>query len=131
MKYFGSEKNRFQLEVAEGAAKKAGSKYTFTSARKGFKRFSTETTKELLRRQMQAEEARANALRDLRRRIFERFGSHYDEWNRAVSGMAQLDVLLAFAEYSRSEGETCIPVFDSSAKQVHIGLIYICILTGW
>lgn len=118
VKYFGSDKNRFQLEISEGAAKKAGSEYEFTTARKGFKRFHTRDTREFLRRQVQAEESCAAALRDLRRRIFAKFGEKYEAWSRAVLCMAQLDVFMSLAEYGRTEGDCCVPEFVIDSDKV-------------
>nr|CAD7440349.1 unnamed protein product [Timema bartmani] len=109
--YFGSDKKRFQLEVSDTAAKKAGSEYELLSQRKGFKRFGTQTTKDLLSRQLATEEQKKNVLKDLSRRIFEQFSSRYTDWSRAVQCLAVLDVLLTFTEYSLGERETCMPTF--------------------
>lgn len=43
--YVGTDKKRYQIEVAQGAAAKAGSEYKLEGARKGYKRFSTPETK--------------------------------------------------------------------------------------
>lgn len=43
--YFGSDKKRYQLEVTESKASRAGSMYSLEGARKGYKRFSTSETK--------------------------------------------------------------------------------------
>nr|CAD7567692.1 unnamed protein product [Timema californicum] len=109
--YFGSDKKRFQLEVSDTAAKKAGSEYELLSQRKGFKRFGTQTTKDLLSRQLATEEQKKNVLKDLSRRIFEQFSSRYTDWSRAVQCLSVLDVLLTFTEYSLGERETCMPTF--------------------
>jgi len=123
VKYFGTEKNRFQLEVAEGAAKKAGPEYEFTNTqKKGFKRFHTKKTKLFLKRQIEAEESRTAALRDLRRRIFAQFGENYDVWSQAADIMAQLDVYLSFAEYARCEADTCIPEFDTTTQKPFVAI---------
>ncbi|XP_034233656.1 DNA mismatch repair protein Msh6-like [Thrips palmi] len=115
--YFGSDKNRFQLEVPEHAAKKAGNKYELKSQKKGFKRFWTPETKDLLARMMQAEEAKTSVLKDLNRRIFAQFSSRFEIWNTAVKNLAVLDVLLSLAEYARKEeGEICVPVIAEPSK---------------
>ena len=41
----GSDKKRYQIEVPQSAASKAGPEYNLEGARKGFKRFSTSETK--------------------------------------------------------------------------------------
>jgi len=45
VQYFGSEKKRYQLEVPEGASKRAGDEYELCSQKKGYKRFVTDRTK--------------------------------------------------------------------------------------
>lgn len=113
MKYFGSDKNRFQLEIPENKAKIAKSDYEFTSSRKGFSRYHTKQTKEFLSRQMQAEETKSAVLKDLSRRIFAQFSDKYEEWNTAIQCMAMLDVLMSVAEYCRTEeGDMVLPEFE-------------------
>lgn len=108
--YVGSDKKRYQLEVPESAARKAGSDYQLESARKGFKRFSTAETKDLLARMMSAEEQKTTVLKDICRRIFAKFSSSYSEWEGAVRCVATVDVLLSFAEFARlQQGDVCLP----------------------
>lgn len=115
--YFGTDKNRFQLEVPEHAAKKAGNTYELKSQKKGFKRFWTPETKDLLARMTQAEEAKTSVLKDLNRRIFAQFSSKFEVWDGAVQSLAVLDVLMSLAEYARKEeGEICIPVITEPSK---------------
>ena len=48
IRYWGTGKNAYQLEVPERAAeKKAGSEHTLSSERKGYKRYTTPRTEEL------------------------------------------------------------------------------------
>ena len=71
--YFGSDKKRFQIEVPDNPSKKADNSYELVSQRKGFKRYWTATTKQLLHDMTVAEENREAALRDIARRIFQKF----------------------------------------------------------
>lgn len=48
LSYVGTDKKRYQLEVPQNSAAKAGSEYHLEGARKGFKRFSTAETKVLM-----------------------------------------------------------------------------------
>ncbi|XP_059051642.1 probable DNA mismatch repair protein Msh6 isoform X2 [Achroia grisella] len=117
--YVGTDKKRYQIEVPQSAASKAGPDYQLEGARKGFKRFSTEETKDFLARMIAAEEQKTNVLKDLSRRIFEKFSSHYDKWEAAVQCLATLDILLAFTEFARQQtGDVCLPqiTFDSNKK---------------
>ncbi|KAM3962106.1 DNA mismatch repair protein Msh6 [Aphomia sociella] len=117
--YVGTDKKRYQIEVPQSAASKAGADYNLEGARKGFKRFSTEETKDFLARMIAAEEQKTNVLKDLSRRIFEKFSSHYDEWEAAVQCLSTLDILLAFSEFARQQsGDVCLPevTFDTNTK---------------
>lgn len=71
---------------------------------------------DLLARMMAAEEQKRNVLKDLSRRIFEKFSAKYSLWESAVQCVAILDVLLALAEFARQQsGEVCLPeiTFDN------------------
>uniref|UniRef100_A0A182K008 DNA mismatch repair protein n=1 Tax=Anopheles christyi TaxID=43041 RepID=A0A182K008_9DIPT len=112
VKYFGNDKKRFQLEVPEGKAKKATGDYTLEGTKTGknaTKRFHTEETRNFLKQMMQLEDRRKSVLKDLARRIFERFSRDYDMWKGCVDLVATLDVLTSLAEYARSEGLMCVP----------------------
>ncbi|KAH0568272.1 probable DNA mismatch repair protein Msh6 isoform X1 [Cotesia glomerata] len=108
IKYTGTKKNAYQLEVPESQAKKITDRYQLQGQRKGFKRYWTEETRELLRRQTEAEEKREKVVKDSDRRTFAKFSEHYDMWATAVYKVAVLDVLISLAEYSRS-GCMCVP----------------------
>ncbi|XP_064074096.1 probable DNA mismatch repair protein Msh6 isoform X1 [Vanessa tameamea] len=116
--YVGVDKKRYQLEVAQGAAAKAGPEYHLESTRKGFKKFSTAETKEFLARMIAAEEQKRNILKDLSRRIFEKFSSSYNQWEMATKCLATLDILLAFAEFARQQhGDICLPEITFDGNQ--------------
>ena len=68
VKYWGTGKNRFQLEVPAEKVKRAGSEYELASGTKKLKRYVTEETKEFLERQIGAETDRDKALLDIQRR---------------------------------------------------------------
>jgi DNA mismatch repair ATPase MutS len=45
----------------------------------------------------------------------------FDVWNTAVQCLSVLDVLMAFAEYARSEGgEMCIPQFVLPSEEMKV-----------
>lgn len=120
--YFGNDKKRFQLEIPEGAAKKANSSYTLEGQKKGkngVKRYHTDETREFLKQMMQTEDKRKAVLKDLARRIFEKFSNAYDMWKTCVDLVGTLDVLTALAEFGRSSGSTCFPVIlDDDEGQI-------------
>ncbi|XP_065095501.1 probable DNA mismatch repair protein Msh6 [Ochlerotatus camptorhynchus] len=120
--YFGTDKKRFQLEIPEGAAKKANSGYTMEGQKKGkngVKRYHTDETREFLKRMMDTEAQRKIVLKDLSRRIFEKFSSSYDMWKTCTNLTGTLDVLTSLAEYARSEGNMCVPeILDDDQGQI-------------
>ncbi|XP_075984806.1 DNA mismatch repair protein Msh6 isoform X2 [Anticarsia gemmatalis] len=118
LNYVGTDKKRYQIEVPQSAATKAGSDYNLEGARKGYKRFSTAETKDFLARMIAAEEQKTNVLKDLSRRIFEKFSTHYNQWETAVQCLSTLDILLAFTEFARQQsGDVCLPDVTYSENQ--------------
>ncbi|XP_066598080.1 probable DNA mismatch repair protein Msh6 [Prorops nasuta] len=117
IKFHGTDKKRFQIEVPDSQVKKVGHGYELQSQRKGFKRYYTAEAKELLARQINAEDTRTKVLNDLNRRIFAQFSDKYDMWSTAVYKFAVLDVLISFAEYAKG-GEFCLPeIFDDTDEK--------------
>ncbi|XP_061379726.1 probable DNA mismatch repair protein Msh6 isoform X1 [Danaus plexippus] len=116
--YVGSDKKRYQIEVPQSAAGKANSDYHLEGARKGFKRYSTVETKDLLARMIAAEEKKSNVLKDLSRRMFEKFSSHQHQWEMATKCVATIDILLAFTEFARQQtGDICLPEITYNKDQ--------------
>ncbi|XP_053670072.1 probable DNA mismatch repair protein Msh6 [Anopheles nili] len=112
VQYFGNDKKRFQLEVPEAKAKKANHGYTLEGTKSGknaAKRFHTDETRQFLKQMIQLEDRRKAVLKDLARRIFEKFSLEYAMWKGCIDLVATLDVLTSLAEYARTEGATCVP----------------------
>ncbi|XP_077990692.1 DNA mismatch repair protein Msh6-like [Glandiceps talaboti] len=108
--YWGTGKNRYQLEVPECAVRNVPDEYELTSSKKGWKRYTTDDIQELLQQLIDAEDKRDVALKDIMRRIFAKFDEHYKDWDTAVQCLAVLDVLLSLTHYSQSgDGEMCRP----------------------
>ena len=122
IKYWGTGKNRFQLEVGTSKLSRANDDYELASGTKNVKRFVTDETKEFLRRQIEAEEARDKALMDIQRKMFEQFSKHSDTWRKAIGCISLLDALISLAMYSNSLEEGCMPelVTDYSKPLVDI-----------
>ncbi|XP_075226760.1 DNA mismatch repair protein Msh6 [Lycorma delicatula] len=111
--FVGTDKKRYQLEVPDSACKRAGSEYEIQGQRKGYKRFWTPKCKDLLERQIAAEDLKTSVLQDLRRRIFSRFSERTDDWRAAVQCLSVIDVLISMSDYSKSQdGDTCVPKFE-------------------
>jgi DNA mismatch repair protein MSH6 len=64
---------------------------------------------ELLAKMMHAEDERKVVLKDLSRRMFEKFSNSYNMWKNCVDFVAILDVLTSLAEYARNQNTTCTP----------------------
>ena len=86
VKYFGSGNNMYQLEVRDDVAnKKVNSKYTLSSQKKGFKRFTTSSTLDFLARHLKVDEDEAEALSEVNRKIFSKFSEYKDTWQKAIN----------------------------------------------
>ncbi len=127
--YFGTGKNRFQLEVPESAAKKItkdNKDYELQSARKGFKRYYTPVIKKLFEELTVAEEAKDAILRDSMRRLFEKFDKSYHKWLAAIKCLALLDVFISLSKCRsfllQNKANVCLPKFSDS-KTPFISLI--------
>ena len=75
--YWGSAKNRYQMEIPEIVAKKVPDEYNLMSSKKGWKRYRTDEIEKLLSQMMDAEDRKDTALRDVMRRIFYSFDERY------------------------------------------------------
>ncbi|XP_011644133.1 probable DNA mismatch repair protein Msh6 [Pogonomyrmex barbatus] len=118
--FFGTDRKRYQIEIPDSQIKKVGPGYELQSQRKGFKRYYTAEAKELLARQMSAEEHRDKVLKDLNRRIFAQFSEKYDMWHAAVHKLATMDVLISLADYARNS-DMCMPeIHDGSDGEIFI-----------
>jgi len=109
VKYWGTGKNRFQLEIPVERIGRAGSEYTLASGTKKLKRFTTETTLEFLERQLAAENCRELALLDIQRKMFFTLSKHATVLRKAIGCVALLDCLLSLASYSASLQTSCVP----------------------
>lgn len=117
LEYVGKDKNRYEIEVPEREAKKADSRFTLEGQRKGknpVRRFSTTETRQLLKEMQQAEEERNKVLKDLLRRMFEKFSNEYEVWKKIVDCVAILDCLTSFTVYGQNQNQVCFPeIIDS------------------
>ncbi|RWS30600.1 DNA mismatch repair protein Msh6-like protein, partial [Leptotrombidium deliense] len=100
--YFGTGRSRFQLEVPEGKAKKATSTYEYSSSKKGYRRFITPETKDLLIELTAAEEAQQNASKDILRKLFAKFDESFEQWIKIVKCLGLVDCLMSLVKCSES-----------------------------
>ncbi|KAL7302864.1 hypothetical protein TKK_0004096 [Trichogramma kaykai] len=123
VKFVGTDRKRYQIEIPETQVKKVGSGYELTGSRKGFKRYYTDEAKDLLLRQQAAEDSKDKVLKDINRRIFEKFSAHYDKWSNAAYNIAVLDCLISLTEYART-CDVCIPTIhdDTENEEIFISI---------
>lgn len=112
LQYVGKDKSRFEIEVPEKEARKANDRFTLEGQRKGknpVRRYSTDETRQLLKEMLQAEEKKNNVLKDLLRRMFEKFSQQYESWKSIVDCVAILDCLTALTVYGQNQAQICFP----------------------
>uniref|UniRef100_A0A671YM23 DNA mismatch repair protein n=1 Tax=Sparus aurata TaxID=8175 RepID=A0A671YM23_SPAAU len=102
MSYWGTGKNRFQMEVPDSVSERnIPEEYEVKSTKKGWKRYVTKESERLFSELQGFEEKRDAALKDCMRRLFYNFDKNYKDWKTGVECMAVLDVLLALSRYSQ------------------------------
>lgn len=102
MAYWGTGKNRYQMEVPDSVSERnIPEEYEVKSTKKGWKRYVTKESERLFAELQGFEEKRDAALRDCMRRLFYNFDKNYKDWKTGVECMAVLDVLLALSRYSQ------------------------------
>lgn len=102
MAYWGTGRNRYQMEVPESVSERnIPEEYEVKSTKKGWKRYVTKETERLFSQLQGFEEKRDAALKDCMRRLFYNFDKNYRDWKTGVECMAVLDVLLALSRYSQ------------------------------
>ncbi|XP_071383497.1 DNA mismatch repair protein Msh6 [Centroberyx affinis] len=102
MAYWGTGRNRYQMEVPESVSERnIPEEYEVKSTKKGWKRYVTREIERLFSELQSFEEKRDAALKDCMRRLFYNFDKNYRDWQTGVECMAVLDVLLSLSRYSQ------------------------------
>lgn len=112
LQYVGNDKKRYELEVPESNSKKANERYSLEGQRKGAKpvrRFSTCETRQFLKSMLNAEDRRNHVLKDLQRRMFEKFSTHFGVWKACIDRIAIVDCLTSLAIYGQNQKQICFP----------------------
>jgi DNA mismatch repair protein MSH6 len=108
--FFGTNKNRYQLEMPESKTKHLPKDFELTSSKKGYRRYWTSDIKEMFSRLTDAEVRREKAIRNTMKCLFQNFDKHYNVWNRAVQCLSILDVLISMTKYVlNAENVMCRP----------------------
>ncbi|XP_046358330.1 DNA mismatch repair protein Msh6-like [Haliotis rufescens] len=110
MVYWGTAKNRYQMEIPEVAWKRVPNEYEVMSSKKGWKRYRTPDIEDMLADLTEAEDRKDTALKDTMRRVFSSFDERHKKWRDVLDCLSVLDVIISLAEYSRcGDGVTCRP----------------------
>ncbi|CAF4614398.1 unnamed protein product [Rotaria socialis] len=110
IKYVHVQKIRYAMEMSESACRNLDDDYELMSSRKGFKRYYTSELRELLEELTESEKKKELALKDTTSSLFRHFDSHHETFQRVLSCLSTLDVLLSFTAYSQSCADMCRPV---------------------
>ena len=97
LKYFGSNKDRYQIEVPMASCARVPRDWSTKSQKKTHRRYRTAEIERLLARLDEAEARVGLAQNDTLRRIFEKFDASRNVWSDAVACTAQLDALMSLA----------------------------------
>lgn len=104
LKYWGTNKDRYQIEVPIGSCNKVPSEWTTKSQKKTHRRYWTPVIEDLFATMQEAEAREKVAQKDTLRRIFEKFDESRDVWTNGLRCAANLDALLSLAEVSSAAG---------------------------
>ncbi|VDP43056.1 unnamed protein product [Schistosoma mattheei] len=118
--YWGTGRNRYQIEIPESLASRVPNSWQLSSQRKGVKRYTCSETQEWLSELTAAEERKDASLRSIMQHIFSSFSESFTDWHMAMSCLAELDCLIALSSYSINASDVmCLPEFidlNSSTK---------------
>lgn len=112
LQFFGSGKNRYQVEFPETLQTEVDSTFEITSRRKGFVRYQDRTIKDYLVELKNYELEKEEAMNQAWRIILEAFMSHSDDWMNIIKIIAVLDCLISLARYAneiKATGTICKP----------------------
>uniref|UniRef100_A0A6G1SF33 DNA mismatch repair protein n=1 Tax=Aceria tosichella TaxID=561515 RepID=A0A6G1SF33_9ACAR len=102
LEYFGSAKNRYQLQVPEKYIKKVPDDWRIESGRKGFKRYYTPAIDKLFAKLTTYEEQMKRILDSVLADIFGQFLRKAKLWSAAIECVAIVDVIQSIAKFARS-----------------------------
>ncbi|KAI8462894.1 MAG: muts domain V-domain-containing protein [Monoraphidium minutum] len=97
VKYVAQNKESHVLEVPESALGRVPSSFALVSQKKGFKRYTTDKLKTLVKALAEAHEAREDAMGGILQSLERKFVARRELWSSAVEAAAVLDALMALA----------------------------------
>lgn len=112
--YWGSNKDRFQIEVPISKTSRLPADWMTKSQKKTHRRFHTPVIVDLFEKLQGAENRMLTAQKDTLRRIFEKFDDNQQVWRLGVTCISTLDALMSLALVSSAPNYTW-PVMRSRA----------------
>lgn len=104
IKYFGNNKDRYQLEIPMNYVNKVPSSWITTSQKKTHRRYKTTWIENKFAELTQEEDRLAIAKNETSRKIFAKFDEKFNLWLDAVTCCATLDAIYSLAEVSKGPG---------------------------
>ncbi|XP_058798810.1 probable DNA mismatch repair protein Msh6 isoform X2 [Phymastichus coffea] len=118
LEFVGTGTKRFQIEIPESHVHKVAMDYDLQGSRKGFKRYYTPKTRELLAKQIAVEKRKEQLMEDINRKVFAKFSFHFEKWSKATYNIAVLDCLISLVKYAQTCKRCCVPqIYDHTVKQ--------------
>jgi DNA mismatch repair ATPase MutS len=120
IKYWGNNKDRYQIEVDITKTSRVPSEWTAKSQKKTHRRYRTSFIEDKLLELVDAENRVEAAQKDTLRKIFEKFDENRKIWNDAVQCIATIDALLSIATVSASPNYTWAEMIPNDSKSLPI-----------
>ena len=124
LKFWGTNKDRYQIEVDITKCSRVPSDWTTKSQKKTHRRYWSPFIEQKLAELLDAENRIELAQKDALRKIFEKFDEHRHTWNDAVLCCGTLDALLSIATVSSSPNYTWPVILDPSTTDIPTLHIY-------
>ena len=115
--YWGTNKDRYQIEVSIKDTAKVPREWTSKSQKKTHRRYWTSEIERKLGNLVKAEQELQDAQEDTLRHIFEKFDSNQNVWRDALACVSILDALLSLAVVSSSP-DYCWPTIRDRSSAV-------------
>ncbi|EIE20176.1 hypothetical protein COCSUDRAFT_18682, partial [Coccomyxa subellipsoidea C-169] len=110
--YVSVNKDSHLLDIPDSAAGSVPSSYELVGQKKGWKRYRSPRSADLVRDHTAAQEEREAALSTILQGVVRRFAREHAVWEAAVEAMAELDALMslaAVADVGSAQGPMCRP----------------------
>uniref|UniRef100_A0A1I8BU48 DNA mismatch repair protein n=1 Tax=Meloidogyne hapla TaxID=6305 RepID=A0A1I8BU48_MELHA len=123
LKFVGTGRNSYQLEIPDAYCKSLGTDFRLTSQRKGFKRYYTDELQQLFDKLTNAETQRDLISAEVTRRVFADFDSRKNKWKTIVNCLAQFDCLISLTLYAQSSPkQMCFPEFCYDSEKPFLSI---------